>query len=248
MKDLLGTLVSFQKKDLAHLNDGQLKILCVFPHIMNRLKVLETQVYSHMNVMQDESIDIAKREVAICGFLEAIILMAGELKEAYEAIQHCYYRTQLAKSMKSLLPDDIQERLKRLPRHFSGDSLVHFLRNNFAYHNSPDTALQTIKILDDDTSMAFYFLDQGANIYFQFATNIRIVALAEWMGIDDCHDAVGALMPEVMGKVFNDVWLPMFVLVRDVLNTFKQEITPVHLTAVPLESELRAAVFYHMHE
>src|SRR5437764_15443573 len=91
MKDISGVRVTFKKRDLAHLDEGRRKILCVFPHILNRLKILESQVFSHMNVAEDESLDNTKREMAICAFVESIILIAGELKEAYEAVTQCYH-------------------------------------------------------------------------------------------------------------------------------------------------------------
>ncbi len=155
MTTFKGTYVTFNKADLAHLDDGQLKIVSIFPHIANRLAVLESQVYSHMNVVQDEAQDEAKRRAAVCGFIESVILIAGELKEAWEAIQHCYYGSKVAKTMNSTLPTPVQEMLKRCGSHFSGESLVSFLRNNFAYHNSPLIALDTIKSVPDHVEMGF---------------------------------------------------------------------------------------------
>src|SRR5439155_16023313 len=114
----------------------------------------------HMNVVQDESSEQAKRDVAICGFIESLILIAGELKEAWQAIQQCYYGTKVAKAMNSTLPTQIQEMLKRCGPHFSGDSLISFLRNKFAYHNSPLLVLDAIKATSDDGKMGFYVLDQ----------------------------------------------------------------------------------------
>src|ERR1022692_2556446 len=99
MKTVNAHRVSFTKADLAHLADGQMEIVCVFTHILNRLKMLETQVYGHMNVFQDRTQNLPKREFAVCACVESIILIAGELKEAWEAIQECYYGTKVSKTM-----------------------------------------------------------------------------------------------------------------------------------------------------
>src|SRR5262245_50708833 len=118
MKNFRGIRVVFQKADLAHLDDGQLKIIAVFSHIMNRLKMLESLVYSHINVVQDETLEQARRDVAIGAFLEVMILMAGDLKEGWAAIQQCYYATKVSKTMTAVLPEQVRIALKRLPNHF----------------------------------------------------------------------------------------------------------------------------------
>jgi len=244
MKNINGVHVTVKKGDLAQLNDGQLKIICVFPHVLNKLKILESQVYSHMNVALDTSREKVRREMAICAFLESIILIAGELKEAWDAIQQCYYGTKVSKTMNASLPQDIQDRLKRLSGHFTGDSLVSFLRNNFAYHNSPDKAMEAIKLFDDEDTLAFYIIED--NNYFDYAGKVRIAAIAERLGLDDWNRIFTPLMETIMGQVFNDLYLPMIVIANNILLTLKQVRATVALKDVPDDSELRADVFSYM--
>lgn len=245
MKDLNGVRVTFTKADLAHLNDGQLKIIGVFPHILNRLKMLESQVYAHMNVALDESLENAKREVAVCAFVESVILIAGELKEGWEAFQQCYYQTKVSLAMNGALPAEIQTRLKRLSGHFTGTSLATFLRNNFAYHNSPGTIVETMKLLENDDTMAFYILAED-NHYFDYTTKIRIAAIAERLRVSDWTQVVTPLLQEIMGKVFNDVYLSMSVILRDILTTVAHERSSIEVKGVPSDQELRSEVFFHM--
>jgi len=243
MPTLKGTYVSFNKSDLAHLDDGQLKIICVFPQITNRLAVLEAQVYGHMNVALDASNEQAKRAVAICGFIESLILIAGELKEAWEAIQQCYYGTKVAKTMNPALPKEIQERLKRCGAHCSGDSLLTFLRNNFAYHNSPSLMLDAIKATSDDSTMAFYVLDQRV-FYFDYATQNRMAAIAQWLGVEDPTEIIHPLMQGVLAQAFNDIYLPMVVIAHTILLTVKNDHEQFELRNVPDEMNLRSDVFF----
>jgi len=245
VKDMKGVRVSFNKADLEHLDDGELKIVCVFPHVLNRLRVLESQVFGHMNVALDESQEGTKREIAICGFIESIILVAGELKEGWEAIQQCYYETKVSKAMNSTLPPTIQTALKRLPGHFSGESLAMFLRNNFAYHNSPETAVQALKTFSDDATLTFTVLEQE-HFHFDFATHVRIGAIAEWLRIDDWVEVIHPLMETIMGRVFNDVCLPMIVIANTILLTVKNTRTPIQVTAVPSDAELRSEALSYM--
>jgi hypothetical protein len=238
-----GLQVTFDRADLDHLDDGQLKIICVFPHITNRLAVLETQVYAHMNVFLNQETEQAKRDAALCGYLESIILIAGELKEAWESIQKCYYGTKVAKAMNSKLPLEIQECLKRCGSHFSGDSLVHFLRNNFAHHNSPDIMLATLKAAPRKVQLSFYVLEQRV-FFFDYATKVRMAAIADKLGVDDVSDIVHPMTETIMGHVFHDVSLPMLVIANDILLTLKTIRTPIEVNNVPEPTELRADVFF----
>lgn len=114
MKDIQGAKLTFDKKGLAGFTDGELKCLYVFPHILNRLKMLDAQVFSHWAVGTDTSLPEPVRQAALCGVAESIFLTAGELKEAWEAIQLCLYKSQASKGIYAQLPDDIQAKLKRL--------------------------------------------------------------------------------------------------------------------------------------
>jgi hypothetical protein len=246
LKDINGHRISFTKADLAHLDEGQLKIICVFSHVLNRLKMLESQVYSHTNML-NKSRENVRTEFSLCAAIESMILIAGELKEAWEAIQQCYYGTKVSKTMNASLPKEIQEALKRLPTYFTGDSLTMFLRNNFAYHNSPDTALDTLKLKGSDAPMAFYYIDEE-NIYFDYATDIRLSAIANWLGHPDLSTVISPLMETIMGKVFNDVYITMAVIAHNILLTVKHERSSVVLKGVSSDKELSAEVFSYMHE
>lgn len=237
--------VSFTKADLAHLDDGQLKIVCVFPHITNRLKVLESHVYSHMNVVVDHSEQRAKRDIAICAFIESMILIAGDLKEGWEAIQQCYYGTKVSKTMHATLPEQIQACLKRLPAHFSGDSLASFLRNHFAFHNSPDVVLDTIKTTPGDEEMGFYVLDESI-FYYDFATTIRFQAIAKRLNLADRELIVKRMSQEIMGSAFNDLYLSMIVITDTIVQTVKTKRESLEVTNIPSDKELRSEVFSHL--
>ena len=56
MKNLQGVKLTFDKKSLKSFTDGELKCLYVFPHILNRLKLLDAQVFSHWAVGTDTSL------------------------------------------------------------------------------------------------------------------------------------------------------------------------------------------------
>lgn len=244
VKDIQGVRVSFKKSSLTQLDEGRRKILCVFPHILNRLKILESQVFGHMNVAEDESLDNTKREMAICAFVESIILIAGELKEAAEAVTQCYHATQVSKSLNASLPAVVQAALKRLPSHFAGDALTAFLRNNFAYHNSPGVAVATLDLLPSDDDLAFYVIEFDNN-YFEYANRLRIAAIAEYLRLDDWSAVVKPLAEVVMRQVFDDVYHVLNGIVVTVFKDVQRDRAGVTVNNVPSTKEIRSEVFTH---
>jgi hypothetical protein len=127
MKDLQGVQLTFKKSDLTAFGDGELKIILVFAAVLNRLTLLQTQTFGHWATARDTARSEQTRSAALCGVVESLILLAGELKEAWESIQQCYYRTQVSRSLHSTLPANVQEAMKRCGRHFDGTALTTYL-------------------------------------------------------------------------------------------------------------------------
>ena len=242
MKDLKGLVISFKKADLVKLNEGELQVLAVFPHVINRLNMLESHAYSHSNVAMDSSVGPEKRVMAVSAFVESVILVAGELKEAWEALQKYYYGSQLAKAMNPKLPLPIQEMLKRLSGHFKGESLVNFLRNSFAYHNAAEHPKEAMQMLPKDDELHFCVIDEQ-HLFYEFANRIRIMAIAKRLGVGEWTDVMQPLTSEVMGTVFNDVYVPMSVIVRHVVDKVGWAKSQI-IVNLPEERELRADVLF----
>lgn len=204
MKDLEGVKITFDKGALAAFSDGELKIIYVFSAITNRLQLVLTQSWGYWATAKDESRSEHARSAAIFGVFESLVLLAGVLKEAYQSIGDCYHDTLVAKSLNSKLPDFVQEALKRLPRHFAGTGITHYLRNNFSHHNDPESVLQLAKRLDKDAEHVCYFFPQD-NKYFEFATKVRLFAIADYLKVHDWDEVIASLVNTVVKKVYPDV-------------------------------------------
>lgn len=197
-----------------------------------------------MNVAEDASLDNTKREMAICAFVESIILIAGELKEANEAVTQCYHATKVSKALNASLPNQVQAALRRLSGHFAGDALIAYLRNNFAYHNAPGLAMSTLDLLPADDELAFYVL-QDDNNYFEYANRLRIATIAEHLGLSDWSEVVKPLAEVVMRQVFDDVYHILSGIVVTIINGVKFDRVGVTVKNVPSSKEIRSDVFLH---
>ena len=239
MKDISGSLITFKGSELTKLSDGELQVISVFPHVLNRLKMLETQTFGHMNVLLDETLPKVKRDCALCGFLESTILIAGELKEAWESLNQCYYSSKLSMTLTEKLPPPVREKLKGLKTYFSGKSLINFLRDKFAYHNSSEIALATTKLLEEKSDLRFYYLGEE-NIFFYYAMVLRMNAIADFLNLSTSEGIVPHLMENILGRAYNDVYLVMTVIVSEVFKSLNCVKTPATITEVASDLEVRS--------
>jgi hypothetical protein len=206
MKDIPGVKVTFRKGALATFGDGELKIIYVFSAISNRLTLQITQSFSHWATAKDASRPEHVRNAALCGVVESLIDLAGELKEAWESIQQCYYGTKVSHSIHAKLPVFVQEAMKRCGGHFAGTGLVSYLRDNFANHNDSNEVLNIARHLDDDTENTF-FIFQNDNKYFEFATKARLAAIAMHLQLKnwEWHDIVMSMVVTIVKEVYADI-------------------------------------------
>ncbi|MDF1755239.1 MAG: hypothetical protein P1U89_20790 [Verrucomicrobiales bacterium] len=245
MKTQSGAKITFTKSDLASFSEGETKVLYVFSHILNRLKLLDAQVFSHWRSAQNPERSQIEQQAAMLGVLESLLLLAGELKEGWEAVQQCYYSTQLSKTLNSQLPEDIQKLLKRLPDRFSGSGVITRLRNDFSYHHSPDMILATSKLLDDDDPHVAY-LFEGDNNYFDFATKMRIASIAEALGLDDWRTTIDKLVQEVVRNVYTPFSHVLNAILVKLFEKIDHEHEEVEIPAMLEAGELDAHYFFYV--
>ena len=119
-----------------------------------------------------------------------------------------------------------------------------YLRNNFAYHNSPDLAVGTLDNLSAADELAFYVLENDNN-YFDYANRLRIAAIAEFLKLDDWNKVVKPLADVVMRKVFDDVYHILNGILVTILKGAKNDRTSVTVKGVPSTKEIRSDVFLH---
>jgi len=245
MKLIAGAKITFTKAALAGFSVAEKKAFYIFAHILNRTKLLEAQIFSQWQTVLDTQRSSIERDAALFGLFEFIILLAGELKEGWEAITICYHKSQLSKTLNTQLPEEVQKILKRLPDHFNGTSITHHLRNHFAYHHDPEKIFSAFQLLaDDDLHIAYLFSEE--NNYFDYATKLRIAAVAESIGHSDWRRAVEHLVTKVAGEVGADVSKVLnAILATLIAKIIDCDHEAVELPSVPNETELAGHFFFY---
>lgn len=245
MKNLRGEHFAFAKSRLSNLSDGHLKALYVFAHILNRLRMLEAQVFAYLNTAKAGPAGHVKSEAAGYCAIESLLYLAAELKEAWQAIQSCYHGSQLSKSMNSQLSKEAQEALKRIPEHCAGDGAIYKLRNQFSSHHSPEETLEDAKnLLNDDPHNAFVF--EGENNFFGFAADLRMLTIVRVLGVSNPNDLLDHLVKEVAGKACNDVSTVLTAILVEILSEVGVGFSDVELEDVPSAEEIDGSYFFHV--
>jgi hypothetical protein len=245
MKDLQGTQLTFKKSALAAFGDGELKIIFVFAAISNRLKLLEAQTFGHWATAKHVTQSGPTHSAALCGVVESLILLAGELKEAWESMQQCYYGTQVSRSLNAKLPGGVQDALKRCGRHFDGAGLVSYLRNNFANHNNAGEMLKIAMALDDDAEFMFSLFPQD-NKYFEYATKVRLLAIASHLKLSEMDwDKVVERMVEIIVKhVYTDIHSALNGILSELFTTVTLDRESKDLDGVPNWNEMSGGYYF----
>ncbi len=150
-------------------------------------------------------------------------LLAGKLKEGQELLQKRFYGTSISRDYVPTLSEDGQKALNKIKQYFGHSNDVTYIRNNFAFHYSPekiDAALETVQehleiyVSDDGIgNNLFYFAEVLAGRALlngikspddQTAYNKLIgslPAVAGWFGI-----ASETLMVEFLKRYDEDIW------------------------------------------
>ena len=248
MKTLSGRKLTFEKVAVEKLSEGERKILYVFPHILNRLQMQQAQLFGHLYTAANSSISEYYRGPALFGAIESFILIAGELKEVWEAIDKCYYKSTVSKSMNSDLDPEVQKTLKDMKDYFKGDGLLAYLRNNFAFHHSSDHVLDTATLDGDDETHVIFLLENDAN-YFDYAEKRRLSAIAKYLQTTNPEEILNHLVEEIINRGLVDVCK----VLNEILMALFRRIVPIEednfsIEDVKRDSELGSLFYFYREE
>jgi len=244
-----GVKLTFDKAALSAFTDGELKIIYLFAAISNRLQLQETKAFGYWATAREESRSQHARDAAMCGIVESLITLAGELKEAWEAIQKCYYGTQVARNLNPKLPQCVQMALKRCNKHFLGTEIVHYLRNTLAYHHDSEAPLQIAKHLADESEHSF-FIFPSVGKYFEFATKVRLSAIAIELKLTDWDWAkvIETLVNILVKNVYQDIYLVLNGILAELFTKVQLDKETVTESGIRKWHEMSGEYYMHVDE
>ncbi len=150
-------------------------------------------------------------------------LLAGKLWEGWDLLNRSYFGAKLSRHYEQRLPTVGQEAIAALKKYFGKKGLMQDVRNNFAFHYSPERIRAILTDLEEP-GLKIYLSEQSGNTFFQFSETIVNIAMLEGIQKGDYKAALDKLMNQV-GDVardfvtFCDAWIGL------VLQEYFPEIT-----------------------
>jgi hypothetical protein len=124
-----------------------------------------------------------------------IKLLSGKLKEGYDLLTRKFFGTKLSLEYEQSLPEECKEILARLKRYFSKHNAISHVRNNYAFHYTPDELNAALPNTPED--LVLYFeVGRQENTLNYFAEAITNRALLQSLGYRDDHEAFDQLVTE----------------------------------------------------
>lgn len=106
-------------------------------------------------------------------------IYTGKIFEFWKTFQLLYFASRLSSEYASKLSAESQESLKELKRYFGKKNLIEKVRNNHAFHHSPEKVEEAQATFPADEVFSLYLSDSLANSVFEFADLLYIHATME---------------------------------------------------------------------
>jgi len=135
-------------------------------HISNEISILQKILVACMNYRGQT--EVAQEGYSTQNLVVAKIL-GGKLLEAWHALERLYYGAQLSRRMGPELMEESRHAEVELKRYFSGQNLLHKVRNGAAFHYSGDAVPDAIAALPDEFSLKIYLAEETGNSLDSFA-------------------------------------------------------------------------------
>ncbi|WP_414665160.1 hypothetical protein [Horticoccus sp. 23ND18S-11] len=211
------TAFTFEHSELSKLTADENVALFQLAHIHNELTLSQKHLLWVWN-RDGEGVG-PDLDARIFAFTSSIARFAGQLREAYKAIDRVYYGSTLSRDYHSQLSTRSQEALVSLKRYFSSRSVVMDIRDRLAFHHDIDLLKQTLSAFDPSEEHAFYFGEGAGNTFFGFAHHATAITLIGLSRESDVDRALIRLAEEVVGSVAD--WT--FHFISDIISLVLQK-------------------------
>lgn len=199
--------VQFDKDKLLLLPPSERTLYFALGHAVNETNALAKMLYWASNGLARNEAEKRGR-----GTLELLFirLLAGKLNESWILLYQKYFGTGLSRKYESKLDDVAKESFQKLRRYFSSENACNKIRNQFAFHYSPEELAATLPAVTDELH-AYLQRDAAPNNLFAFSESLLAEALLSLLKSIGDYDSLDKLV----GELFDvGVW---FAQVSDAL-------------------------------
>lgn len=184
----------FSKKALESIPPDERTFFFSIAHLANEINALQKLL---LFTLQNSNENDTEEKGNLSYKLLLLNLLAGKLSEGYKLFQKVFYGRGLSKEYVPSLEDEAQKNLKELQRYFGKENTVSKMRNNYAFHYSPDELDKTLPDIPEE-ELEIYISDDGiSNSLYYFAEALAGHALLSSLDVEDNQAAFAQIVEEV---------------------------------------------------
>jgi hypothetical protein len=176
-------------------------------HAANEVSALAKLLYWVSNGLARNEAEQRSHEALVLLFIR---LLAGKLNETWVLLEKKYFGAGLSKKYDSKLDNAAKESFQKLRRYFGSENACNKIRNQFAFHYSPDELAATLPTMTDELH-AYLQRDAAPNNLFAFSEALLAQALLLSLKSLGDYESLDKLVGELF---YVEVW---FAQVTDAL-------------------------------
>ena len=128
-------------------------------------------------------------------------VLTGKIYECWKLLQSAFFRTAISKTYHPQFDQEALEALEALKRYFGRDNIIATVRNQYAFHYSPEQVDAGYRTLVDDDPLEVYLAKSNANTLYAFGHTIAGRAMLESIKPGDHQAAFEMLVDETTKAV-----------------------------------------------
>lgn len=190
------TRMRFAKSRLAQIPERERGLFFMLGHISNELAILSRFASLCRNYTWPEEV---RGPAQIAQAMLVLRLLGGKCKEAWEFIRKAFIKSPLGREYNDKIGDVGTGALSELRRIFDGPTILHDLRNEFAFHYFEEFAERLAASFDryGDSYVDYYAAERRVNSLHHTADVLLNVAMFSRRDESDLTKSTDRMMAEV---------------------------------------------------
>lgn len=164
-------------------------------HIENEINVLQKLLY--WTAPSQEEPDIIRRAHSSQATTVAKLL-SGKLWEAWQFLQKAYFKRHVSANYDNVLNEEGKEAINSLKQYFNRKNIVSTVRNNFAFHYSPDHIREGFSLPPDTEDWQVILSEASGNSLYYLADLVANYAMLNNIDQKDHWKAMDRLLKELI--------------------------------------------------
>ena len=186
---------TLELSDLNEMPENERTCFLMAGHLANEILFLSKLLV--ITQVRPEGETAQKAELTQSLFV--IRMISGKLFEGWHSIRRSYHGTQVSRNYNDDLGDQAQSSLRFLGQYFANrDNLIASVRNNYAFHYSPDRLINVIDELIEGNENVMYIGDTHLSSLYYISDVLIARSMANDFNLGDIAGSLVALHDQII--------------------------------------------------